>query len=126
MNRLALLAAAATLALPGAVFAQTNLSPPAAPSEQQQAAAPAAAPAPDRKDMARHVTARRPVRQAALHVSRDETPQTRALNLLEAKGYGDYRNFRPEGGGFAADVNRGGRTETLMVNPDTDSVTPRG
>ncbi|HUK58317.1 MAG TPA: hypothetical protein VLV50_03730 [Stellaceae bacterium] len=66
----------------------------------------------------------------ASHISSDETPQARrettALNLIEAKGYGDYTNFHAVGKNFAAQVDRHGRRITVIANPDTGQVTQQG
>jgi hypothetical protein len=50
---------------------------------------------------------------------------TRALNALEANGYGSFTNFQPSGNGFTAAVNKGGGQTTVMVDPDTGQVTPQ-
>ena len=52
--------------------------------------------------------------------------ETQALNLLEAKGYGAFTNFRPAGNDFAATVTRDGRTMTVQVNPQSGQVTTAG
>lgn len=57
--------------------------------------------------------------------SPEATRMTHALNLLEAQGYGDFSNFRAEGKNFAATVTRNGRQFTVVVDPDTDHVTPK-
>jgi hypothetical protein len=51
------------------------------------------------------------------------TRMTHALNLLEAKGYGDFRNFKPDGKNFAATVTRSGKQLSVVVDPDSDQVT---
>ena len=49
---------------------------------------------------------------------------TQALNLLEAKGYGDFKDFKRDGQNFQATVQRHGKTLTVMVNPDAKTVQP--
>jgi hypothetical protein len=51
---------------------------------------------------------------------------TRALNLLEAKGYGAFSNFAPDGKNFTATVTEGSRHFSVIVDPDSDQVTRRG
>jgi hypothetical protein len=51
---------------------------------------------------------------------------TRALNLLEANGYGDFSNFQQSGNDFTARVTRNGKPFTLLVNPDTNQITRQG
>ena len=107
MNRLA------PAALAGAFFAVTGgialaANPPAAPAKSTAAAA------------------------ASSHSVRgaDNGPaaqrMTHALNLLEAKGYGDFHNFRPDGKNFAATVTRAGKQASVQVDPDTDQITVQG
>jgi len=47
---------------------------------------------------------------------------TKALNLLEAKGYTQFSNFRPTGRDFEATVTRDGRQSVVMIDPDADRV----
>ena len=82
---------------------------------------------------ARHYAARRREmrrmamrRMAARHATHLAKRETKALNLLEAKGYGNFRNFHREGRVFAAMVLHHGQPERVMINPDTGSVTRRG
>lgn len=58
--------------------------------------------------------------------ARSEARMTHALNLLEAKGYGDFHNFKQDGKDFAATVTRAGKQMTLKVDPDADQVTVQG
>lgn len=51
---------------------------------------------------------------------------TQALNLLEAKGYGDFRDFTADGKDFTASVNDNGRHVTVLVDPDAGTITPQG
>jgi len=58
--------------------------------------------------------------------ARSEARMTHALNLLEAKGYGDFHNFKQDGKDFAATVTRSGKQMTVKVDPDADQVTVQG
>jgi hypothetical protein len=51
---------------------------------------------------------------------------TKALNLLEAKGYGDFKNFHVDGRDFVATVTQGGEPSTVIIDPDVPSVTQQG
>ncbi len=51
---------------------------------------------------------------------------TQSLNLLGAQGYGDFSNFRQDGKNFAATVTRSGQQLSVVVDPDTNRVTPQG
>jgi hypothetical protein len=51
---------------------------------------------------------------------------TQALNLLEAKGYGDFTNFTAEGGNFTATVDQNGQHFAVLVNPDSGQVARQG
>jgi hypothetical protein len=51
---------------------------------------------------------------------------TAALNLLEAKGYGDFSNFKADGGNFAASVKQNGQSFGVVINPDSGQITRRG
>ena len=48
---------------------------------------------------------------------------TKALNLLEANGYGGFTNFKADGDGYKATVTRDGHDVTVHVDPDTGKVT---
>lgn len=52
-----------------------------------------------------------------------EERMTDALNLLEAKGYGDFSDFRQDGKNFAATVSQGGRRFTVVIDPDSNRIT---
>lgn len=52
--------------------------------------------------------------------------ETRALNLLEAKGYGDFTDFRADGRNFSAEVDKNGQRVTVITNPDSGQVTQQG
>jgi Peptidase propeptide and YPEB domain len=51
---------------------------------------------------------------------------TQALNLLEAKGYGSFSNFKQDGADFEATVKQNGQSFTVTVNPDTGQITRQG
>jgi hypothetical protein len=113
MNRLA------SAALASAFFAATGGIAVAANAPAGGAsAAPANAPAPSSGSTASAAT--------TAPGTRSEARMTHALNLLEAKGYGDFHNFKPDGKDFAATVTRAGKQTTVKVDPDTDQVTVEG
>lgn len=58
--------------------------------------------------------------------SRREARMTHALNLLEAKGYGDFHDFTPDGKNFDATVTRAGKQMSVKIDPDNDQVTVQG
>ena len=47
---------------------------------------------------------------------------TKALNLLEAKGYINFTNFHKVGNVFEATVTEKGKRITVTVNPDSGTV----
>lgn len=49
--------------------------------------------------------------------------ETKALNLIEAKGYGSFTNFKADGKDYTATVMRNGHAMTVRVNPDNGQVT---
>jgi len=51
---------------------------------------------------------------------------TSALNLLEAKGYGSFNDFKRDGKDFTATVMKNGQNQTVRIDPDTGSVTNQG
>jgi hypothetical protein len=55
-----------------------------------------------------------------------ERRMTEALNLLEAKGYGAFQDFRPDGKDFAAAVTQGDRHFTVRIDPDTGQIIQQG
>jgi uncharacterized cupredoxin-like copper-binding protein len=55
-----------------------------------------------------------------------EARMTRALNLLEANGYGDFSDFKPEGKNFAATVTRGDQHFTVTIDPDAGNISRQG
>ena len=48
---------------------------------------------------------------------------TQALNLLGAKGYGNFTNFHPDGTNYQATVTQGGQQFLVTIDPNTGSVT---
>ncbi|HUC67122.1 MAG TPA: hypothetical protein VMA53_16905 [Stellaceae bacterium] len=51
---------------------------------------------------------------------------TAALNLLEAKGYGAFSDFKQNGNDFAATVTENGQHFAVTVDPDSGQVTRQG
>ena len=51
---------------------------------------------------------------------------TKALNLLEAKGYGSFNNFKRDGKDFTASVMKNGQSQTLRIDPDSGQITNQG
>jgi hypothetical protein len=51
---------------------------------------------------------------------------TRALNLLERRGDGQFSNFSASGDDFTADVTKDGRTTAVLIRPDQQQVQPIG
>lgn len=47
---------------------------------------------------------------------------TAALNVLEAQGYADFSEFRPEDGMYTAMVRDGGQRFRVVINPDTGQI----
>ncbi|HUK11410.1 MAG TPA: hypothetical protein VLX09_26320 [Stellaceae bacterium] len=86
--------------------------------------AAAAAPAPQSPPIATH-SSPIAVRHEVRALLNNENRETAALNLLGANGYSDFVNFRADGKNFEATVLRGGKTETVVVNPDARTVTRR-
>ena len=107
----ALLAGGATAAL-----AQTATKPPAtAPN--------AAAPAPATTSPAAMAMKPHRVARHARDLSGDR--DTKALNLLEAKGYTGIQQFHPVGKDFEAVVSQGGKPTTVRVDPDAGTILNR-
>ena len=104
MKRIAFTFAALALSA-GTAFAAAPASAPSAatPTQKTQAAKPM------------HV---------ALRNSPDAKRMTKALNILEAKGYGSFNNFKADGANFSASVaQQNGHAQTVVVNPDSGQVT---
>jgi len=47
----------------------------------------------------------------------EEQPITDSLNLLQSRGFGDYRDFRRVGDHFEATVDDNGKPTTVIVDP---------
>ena len=94
-----MLAAVPFLALTGAAFAATP-----------------AARVPEPSQMAHHRTTN----------SVEARRETRALNLIEAKGFGDFRDFHADGKNFQAQVTSASKSFNVVVDPDTGQVTRQG
>jgi hypothetical protein len=162
MNRLLLFATAATIALSGAAFAETNGTPnsppkpaatataptqPSSPATQKTTATTQATMAQPQNDgTAKHAPkttmgkndAVRPMKSAhrehakkhaamkpTMAAARVVDRETRALNVLEAKGYGgNYTDFQADGSNYSAMVTHNGKTQKVMIDPDAGTVTP--
>lgn len=73
------------------------------------------------------VTAAKPtMHHAAMmrHPRRDRSDDrgTKALNLLEASGYAQIEQFRPDGKNFDATVKQGGKEVQVTVDPDSGQI----
>jgi hypothetical protein len=166
MNRLLLFTAAASVALTGAAFAQTNgttnttpkpaatataPTQPSLPATPKAGATPTTAPhatmaqpqgdttaKPAPKAMMGKNTAMKPVKsvhreRARRHAAMKPTMaaarvvdrETRALNVLEAKGYGgSYTDFQSAGRNYSAMVTHNGKSQKVIIDPDRGTVTP--
>ncbi len=109
MKRIALLAVALSLGA-GTAFAATT---------GNSSANPAPAPQAQVQHHHRHMaTARR--------INAREDRETKALNLLEAKGYASFTNFKPDGRDYAATVAKNGHNMTVRVDPHSGQITTQG
>jgi len=59
---------------------------------------------------------------AAQQDRQQEARMTHALNLLEAKGYGDFSNFRADGKNFDATVTQNGKAVNVVIDPDANQI----
>jgi hypothetical protein len=48
---------------------------------------------------------------------------TKALNMLMARGYGDYSDFQPRGDAFTATVDYQGRRTPVLIDPGAGKIT---
>jgi hypothetical protein len=48
---------------------------------------------------------------------------TSALNLLEAKGYASFKDFKTDGANFSATVTKNGHNQTVVVDPVSGTIT---
>lgn len=63
---------------------------------------------------------------ATMAASRLADRETKALNVLQANGYGsDYQNFQRDGNNYSATVTKNGKPEKVTIDPDTGTVTPQ-
>jgi hypothetical protein len=62
----------------------------------------------------------------AMSGSHEAQRMTSALNLLEAKGYGSFNNFKRDGKDFTATVMKNGQSQTLRIDPDSGQITNQG
>ena len=122
MNRLA------SVALASAIFAATGGIAVAAtaPTGAASPAHPATATAASAGSTASGATV--PPGTPGREDSRREARMTHALNLLEAKGYADFHDFKPDGKNFDATVTRADKHKQMSVkiDPDNDQVTVQG
>jgi hypothetical protein len=54
--------------------------------------------------------------------STQEAREVTALNLLEAKGYRNFKTVRESGENFVVDATRDGKNVTVTINPDTGQI----
>jgi len=89
--------------------------------------AAAAAPAKPALQATTQMSATKPVQHKAIAQRRNDMDDrgTTALNLLEAHGYGQIVQFRPDGRNFDATVTQNGQSLQLTVNPDTGQIVHR-
>ena len=106
MNRIALIAAAVSLGA-GAAMAATPNSVSGQISDQHRH---------------HHRMAMSMARGAGSTAARE----TRALNLLEAQGYGSFTDFAPAGKDFTAKVTQNGHVSTMRIDPESGQVRPVG
>ena len=60
------------------------------------------------------------------NINARENRETKALNLLEAKGYTYFSNFKPDGRDYSATVAKNGHNMTVLVDPAKGQVTAQG
>jgi hypothetical protein len=73
------------------------------------------------------MTTTKPMQHKAIAQRRNDMDDrgTTALNLLEAHGYGQIVQFRPDGRNFDATVTQNGQSLQVTVNPDTGQIVHR-
>jgi L-lactate utilization protein LutC len=115
MKRIALIAVVLGLGASPALAAAANTQSPAsaAPPAQQQ-------PMPGK---AQHHAA---MHAANYRENQREDRETKALNLLEAKGDTQFSHFKADGLDFSAVVAKNGQNSTVVVDPDNGQVTVQG
>ena len=120
MKRIALLAAVLSLGA-GAAFAATpNTTSPTQPAENAQTQAQHH---PHHMAKAQKTNAHK---AKAQNINAREDRETKALNLLEAKGYTYFSNFKPDGRDYSATVAKNGHNMTVLVDPAKGQVTAQG
>ena len=107
MKRIAFTLAALALSA-GAAFAAAPTTPGSAPATTQ---------APNTTTLHRTHPA------TAMRNDVDAPRMTKALNILEAKGYASFNNFKADGANYSATVTQNGHEQTVVVNPDNGQVT---
>jgi hypothetical protein len=124
MKQLAAAAISAALfaGLSGVAFAQTAAPAPAAPTPSAPLAAAPAAASPAQPSHAAMVAHPKLMHRVAHDSDRAGDPGTRALNLLEANGYTDIKQFRQVGADYQATVTRQGKPVTVTVDPGTGRI----
>jgi len=109
MKRIALIAVVLSLGA-GAAFAATpNTSSTAHPT-------------PPTQTQAQHEKHRAKVQ----NINAREDRETKALNLLEARGYTYFSNFKPDGRDYSASVAKNGHNMNVLVDPAKGVVTAQG
>jgi len=100
---------------------------PVKPAPQTMAPMAQAMPQTPTKSSATKMTASKPMHHKAIAVRRDDMDDrgTTALNMLEAHGYGQIVQFRPDGRNFDATVTQNGQSLQVTVNPDTGQIVHR-
>jgi len=124
MKQLAAAAISAALfaGLSGAAFAQTTVPAPAAPAPVAPLAAAPAAAAPTQPSHAAMAAHPKMMHRVAHYTDRAGDPDTQALNLLEANGYTDIKQFRQVGTDYQATVTKQGKPVTVTVDPGTGRI----
>ncbi len=113
----------------------TNSGPAAAPDATAAPAAPeASAPEEPSSSMSKDSASAEPAmhhhHRVAMTARRGESSpaeqrETKALNVLEENGYGDFSDVKPDGSNFIATVNRDGSQVRVLVDPESGKVTPQ-
>ncbi|HUB96074.1 MAG TPA: hypothetical protein VL993_09160 [Stellaceae bacterium] len=133
MHRIMFAAAALAIAAAPAAFAQDASGMPANSSAMPADSGSAAAVQP--ADNGTHAKMHRVIHyrhSSAAPLAADERSvadarehrQTRAMNLIGAAGYNDFSNLTRDGKNFRATAMKGQQSVSVLVNPDTGSVTP--
>jgi hypothetical protein len=129
-------------ASPGAAAAGTTATSPAPAGQSaaaptpQSAAAPTPMTAPPRTGTAASGTSRAGAGEMSMtgasgasarydmdNGNAEGSRATRALNMLMARGYGDYSDFKPQGDNFTATVDYQGRRTPVLIDPGAGKIT---